>query len=65
LQQVFVFVGMTIKTYNSLCTCKKSCKQRENTNSSILEPRGVHVVHFTNFIRHFERPAKFMISQGI
>ena len=36
---------------------------------TIIEPRGAHVVYFTNFIRHFKRPgfrkAKFKISQGI
>lgn len=24
--------------------------------TTIIEPRGVHVVHFTNFIRYFKRP---------
>jgi len=26
------------------------------TYITIIEPRGVYVVHFTNFIRHFKRP---------
>jgi len=36
------------------------------TYITIIEPRGVYVVHFTNFIRHFKRPgfwkAKFKTS---